>query len=113
MSFVLFNAPYNPVRFMYENRPVSSQSLILRFIARKIRYFSFDFTVLYKDKKSPTSIKHVSFSNIKKRERIYLQELVEEREEGPCPPQQQSQHGFSCVHIEAPLVLILMRKQEQ
>lgn len=44
---------------------------------------------------------------------IYLQELVEDWEEWPCSPQQQGQHGFSRVHVQTPLVLILMSGQKQ
>jgi len=35
LSFALFNAPYNPVRFMYEKRTASSQFLMLRLIIRR------------------------------------------------------------------------------
>ena len=36
LSFASFNAPYNPVRFMYENRIASIQFLILRLLVLKI-----------------------------------------------------------------------------
>lgn len=42
----------------------------------------------------------------------YLQELMEDWEERPSSPQQQGQHGLSCVHVQTPLVLILRRTQK-
>ncbi len=44
---------------------------------------------------------------------IYLQELEEDREKRPCSSQQQGQHGFSSVHVQTPLVLILMTRQDK
>ena len=37
LCFASFNAPYNPVRLMYETRAASSKFLILRLMVRKIR----------------------------------------------------------------------------
>ena len=37
LSFTSFNAPYNPVRFMYGKRTASIQYFILRLMVPKIR----------------------------------------------------------------------------
>jgi len=38
LNFASFEAPYNPVRLMYDKRPANIQRLILRLMVRKIRY---------------------------------------------------------------------------
>lgn len=44
---------------------------------------------------------------------IYLQKLLEDGEKRPSSPQQQGQHGFSRVHVQTPLVLILIKQRQQ
>jgi len=40
ISFASFNAPYNPVRLMYEKKTASIQFLMLRLMLPKIRYIT-------------------------------------------------------------------------